>query len=56
MGVMMGGRMACGFFGGLLLVAGAVAVAAEAAPPTGYAVVSLIGDKLSVVTHAMRTR
>jgi hypothetical protein len=39
------------FFGSLLLVAGVVTGTAEAAPPAGYAVVSLIGDKLSVVTH-----
>ncbi|KQU75943.1 hypothetical protein ASE08_24130 [Rhizobacter sp. Root16D2] len=55
MGVVMGGRMARGFFGGLLLAACAVAMAAEAVPPAGYAVVSLIGDKLSVVTHEAGT-
>lgn len=48
--------MVRGFFGGLLIAAGFGAMAGGLpAPGAGYAVVSLIGDKLSVVTHEAGT-
>lgn len=54
MATKMSGSVFRGWFGALLLAIGAGACAAEV-PRAGYAVVSLIGDKLSVVTHEAST-
>ncbi|WP_457334396.1 hypothetical protein [Rhizobacter sp. P5_C2] len=54
MATKMSGSVFRGWFGALLLATGAGAWAAEV-PRAGYAVVSLIGDKLSVVTHEAST-